>query len=81
MLTRISNSIGSEDHALCAYRRFLAETIFYYYNGARETWNMLLNLPLVVCSQKFVSLNFGRKVFRKISWDGLKFSSNNTFFQ
>ena len=27
MLTRIYNSIGFEDHALCAYRRFLAETI------------------------------------------------------
>jgi len=27
MLKRISNSIGSEDHALCAYRKFLAETI------------------------------------------------------
>jgi len=50
MLTRISNSIGSEDHALCAYRKFLAETIVYCDIGAQETCHMLLKLPLVVCS-------------------------------
>ena len=81
MLTRISNSIGSKDHALCAYRNFLAETIVERDSGAQETCHMLLKLPLVVCSRKFVSLHFARKVFRKISRDGLQFSSENTFVQ
>jgi len=42
---------------------------------------MLLKLPLVVCSRKFVSLNVGRNIFRKISRDGLQISSKNTFVQ
>ena len=71
MLTIISNSIGSHDHALCAYIKFLVETIVDHDIGAQETCHMLLKLPLVVCSKKFVSLNVGRKVFRKISRDGL----------
>jgi len=49
--------------------------------GAQETCHMLLKLPLVVCSRKFVSLNVGKKVFRKISRDGLQCSSENTFVQ
>ena len=65
MLTRISNYISFEDHALCAYKRFLAETTVDRDIGAQETFHMLLNLPLIVCSQKFVSLNVGRNVFRK----------------
>ena len=81
MLTRISNSISSQDHALCASRSFLVETIVERDIGAQETCHMLLKLPLVVCSRKFVSLNVGRKVFRKISRDGMQFSSENTFFQ
>ena len=81
MLTRISNSIAFEDHALCAYRRFLAETIFDCDIGAQETCHMLLKLPLVVYSLKFVSLNVGRKVFRKISRDGMQCSYENTFVQ
>jgi len=81
MLTRISNYFASEDHALCAYRRFLAETVVERDIGAQETCHMLLKLPLVVCSRQFVSLNVGRKVFRKISRDGLHCSSENTFVQ
>ena len=81
MLARISNSIGSEEHALCAYRRFPAEIIVDRHIGAQETCHMLLKLPLVVCSHEFVSLNVGRKVFRKISRDGLQCSSQNTFVQ
>ena len=42
---------------------------------------MFLRLPLVVFSQKFVSLNVGRKVFRKISRDSIQWSSQNTFIQ
>lgn len=81
MLTRISNSIGSQDHALCAYRKFLAETIVDRETGAQETCHMLLKLPLVICGQKFVSLNVGRFFFRKISRDSLQCSFENTFFQ
>lgn len=81
MLTRISNSIGSEDHALCAYRKFLAEMIVDCDIGAQETCHMFLKQPLVVCSRKFVSLNVGRKVFRKISRDGLQCSPENSFVQ
>lgn len=47
MLTRISNSIGSQDHALCPYRKFLAEIIVDYDIGAQETCHMLLKLPLM----------------------------------
>lgn len=81
MLTRILNSIGYEDRILCAYRKFLAKTIVDHAIGAQETCHMLLKLPLVVCSQKFFSLNVGRKFFRKISRDGLQCSSENTFIQ
>lgn len=81
MLTRISNSIGPEDHALCAYRRFLVETIVDRDIGAQEMCHMLLKLPLVVFNWKFVSLNVGRNVFRKISRDGLHCSFENTFVQ
>ena len=80
MLTRISNSISSEDHALCEYRRFLAEMIVEHDIGAQETCHMFLKLPLAICSQKFFYLNVGRKVFRKISRDGLQCLSENTFF-
>ena len=68
ILTIISNSIGSEDHALCAYRRFLAETIIDPDIGAHEMCHMLLKLPIVVCSWKFVSLNVGRKFLGKYPW-------------
>ena len=65
MLTRISNSGASEDSALSAYRRFLAETLVDRDIGAQETCHMLLKLPLVICSWKFVSLNVGRIFFFK----------------
>ena len=81
MLNRISNSIGCKAYALCAYRKLLAEMIIDRYIGAQETCHMLLKPPLVVCSQKFVSLNVGRNVFMKISRDGLQCSSKNTFVQ
>ena len=80
MLTRISNYIASKDHDLFSYRRFPGETIVNHDIGAQETCHMFLNLHLVGFSQKFVSLNAGRKVFRKISRDGMQFSSENNFF-
>ena len=79
MLTRISNSSASEDPALCAYKKFLAETIVDHNIGAQETCHMLLKLPLVVCSRKFFPLNVGRKVFQRLSTDPHKFSSHNGF--
>jgi ATP-dependent DNA helicase PIF1 len=81
MLTRISNSGASEDSALSAYRRFLAETLVDRDIGAQETCHMLLKLPLVICSRKFVSLNVGRKVFKKIPNNPHQFSSPNTFVE
>jgi ATP-dependent DNA helicase PIF1 len=81
MLTRISNSSASEDPALSAYRRFLVETLVDRDIGAQETCHMLLKLPLVLCSRKFVSLNVGRKVFRKFPKDPHQFSSPNSFVQ
>ena len=74
-MTRISNASASEDPALCAYKRFLAETIVDRDLGAQETCHMLLKLPLVVCSQKFFPLNDGRKVFQRLSTNPHKFSS------
>ena len=79
MLTRISNSSACEDHALCAYEKFLAETIVDHDIGAQETCHMLLKLPLVVCSQIFLPLNVGKKVFQRLSTDPHNFSSHNGF--
>jgi ATP-dependent DNA helicase PIF1 len=81
MLTRISNASGSEAPVLCAYRRFLAETLVDRDIGAQETCHMLLKLPLVVCSRKLFSLNVGRKVFKKVSNDPHQFSSQIVFFK
>jgi hypothetical protein len=67
MLTRILNSGASEDSALSAYKIFLAEILVDREIGSQETCHMLLNLPLLICSHKFVSLNIGRKVLKKIS--------------
>ena len=81
MLTRISNSGALEDSALSAYRRFLAETLVDRDIGAQETCHMLLKQPLVICSRKFISLNVGRKVFKKIPKNLHQFSSPNTFVE
>jgi hypothetical protein len=80
-VTRISNYGASKDHALFAYIRFLVETLFDHDIGAQETFHMLLKLPHVLCSQKFVSLNIGRKVFKKNSKDTHQFSSPNNFVE
>ena len=48
MLTRISNVVESEIPAICAYKKFLAETIVERDIGAQETCHMLLKLPLVI---------------------------------
>ena len=79
MFTRISNATASEAHALCAYKKFLAETIVDRDIGAQETCHMLLKLPLVVCSRKFFPLNVRRKIFQRLSTDPHKFSSHNGF--
>jgi hypothetical protein len=81
MLTRISNSGASEDPVLSAYRRFLVETLVDRDIGAQETCHMLLNLPLVLCSRFFVSLNVGRKVFKKVPKNPHQFSSPNSFVE
>ena len=81
MLTRISNATVSKPLALCAYRKFLAENLVDHDIRAKETFHMLLKLPLVVCSRKFFSLNVGRKVFKKVSNDPHQFSEPDNFLQ
>ena len=67
MLTRISNVVDVKDPSIYAYKKFLLETIVDRDIGAQETCHMLLKLPLVLCSHNFVSINNGRKIFKKVS--------------
>ena len=66
MLTRISNVVDSDIPSICAYKIFLAKTIVERDIGAQETCHMLLKLPLVIFSI-FVSINVGRKIFKRVS--------------
>ena len=75
MLTRISNVVDSDIPSITAYKKFLAETIVERDIGAQETCHMLLKLPLVISSRSFVSVNVGRKIFKRVSSN----SDNNKF--
>ena len=75
MLTRISNVIDSDIPSICAYKKFLAETILERDIGAQETCHMLLKIPLVISSCSFVSDNVGRKILKRVSSN----SDNNKF--
>ena len=66
MLTRISNVVDVEDPSICAYKKFLAETIVDKDIGPQETCHMLLKLPLVLYSCNFASISVGRKIFKKV---------------
>ena len=57
MLTRLANIENPEDFTSEVYRKILTETIVERDVGAQETCHMLLELPLVECSRKFVNLN------------------------
>ena len=75
MLTRISNVVDSDIPYITAYKKFLAETIVERDIEAHETYHMLLKLPLVISSRSFVSVNVGRKIFKRVSSN----SNNNKF--
>ena len=75
MLTRSSNVIDFDIPSICAYKNFIAETIVERDIGAQETCHMLLKLPLIISSRSFVSVNVGRKIFKRDSSD----SNNNKF--
>ena len=66
MLKRISHVVDFEIPSICAYKKNLAETIVERDIGAQETCHMLLKLPLVI-SSSFVSVNVGRKIFKRVS--------------
>ena len=83
MLTRISNVVDSDIPSICAYKKFLDETIVERDIGAHETCHMLLNLPLVISSCSFVSINVGRKIFKRVSsnLDNNKFPIGSGFLE
>lgn len=66
MLMRRSNLENPDDLASRAYRKLLNETVIERDIGAQETCHMLLELPLVECSRKFVNLNVSREVFKPV---------------
>ncbi|XP_059073384.1 uncharacterized protein LOC131874156 [Cryptomeria japonica] len=67
MLMRLSNMEDLNDLAARAYRRLLTETIIERDIGAQETCHMLLELPLVESSRRFVNLNVSREVFKPVT--------------
>ncbi|XP_059076823.1 uncharacterized protein LOC131057818 [Cryptomeria japonica] len=67
MLMRLSNMEDPNDLAARAYRRLLTETIIERDIGAQETCHMLLELPLVESSRRFVNLNVSREVFKPVT--------------
>lgn len=67
MLFRLSNIENLDDLAAKAYRNLLTETIIERDVGAQETCHMLLELPLVESSRRFVNLNVSREVFKPVT--------------
>ncbi|XP_059076947.1 uncharacterized protein LOC131876152 [Cryptomeria japonica] len=67
MLMCLSNMEDPNDLAARAYRRLLTETIIERDIGAQETCHMLLELPLVESSRRFVNLNVSREVFKLVT--------------
>ncbi|XP_059070522.1 uncharacterized protein LOC131040138 [Cryptomeria japonica] len=64
MLLWLANVENSDDLAAKAYRRLLTETLIERDIGAQETSHMLLELPLVQSSRRFINLNVSREVFK-----------------
>ena len=67
MLMHLSNMENPDDLVARAYRKLLTETIIERDIGAQETCHMLLELPLVECSRRFVNLNVSHEVFKPIT--------------
>ena len=66
MLMCLSNLSNPNNLASWAYRNLLTKTIIERDIGAQETCHMLLELPLVEYSRKFVNLNFSHEVFKPV---------------
>lgn len=65
MLLQLANIENPDDSATKAYRKLLTETIIERDIGAQETSHMLLELPLVESSRKFINLNVSTEVFKR----------------
>lgn len=66
----LSNLENHDDLATRAYRKLLTEIVIERDIGAQETCHILLELPLVECSRKFVNINVSREV---LDYDKSKF--------
>lgn len=67
MLMRLVNMENIDDLATKAYRRILIETVIERDIGAQEVCHMLLELPLVESSRRFINLNVSHEVFKPVS--------------
>ena len=67
ILMHLSNLENLYDLATRAYRKFLIEIVIERDIGAQETCHMLLELPLVESSRKFVNLNVSCEVFKPVT--------------
>lgn len=67
MLMRLSNMENPDDIATCAHRTLLIETVIERDIGSQETCHMLLELPLMESSRRFVNLNVSHEVFKSIT--------------
>ena len=62
----LSNLSNPNDLASQTYIKLLIEIVIERDIGAQERFHMLLELPLVECSRKFVNLNVSREVFKPV---------------
>lgn len=74
MLERICSNERLEDQDLKSYQKFMVYIVVEQDIGAQGTCHMLQKLPLMICTQNFVSINVGKKVFHhlkkwKLWWD------------
>ena len=78
MLMRLSNMENPDDLAARAYKRLLTETLIERDIGAQETCHMLLELPLMESSRRFVNLNVSHEVFKSITLNNEENNDDNT---
>ena len=75
---RLSNMENPDDLAARAYKRLLTETLIERDIGAQETCHMLLELPLMESSRRFVNLNVSHEVFKSITLNNEENNDDNT---
>ena len=63
----LSNLENLNDLATRAYIKLLTKIVIEKDIRAQETCHMLLELPLVECSRKFVNLNISCEVFKPVT--------------